>query len=337
MLAFSESTFLDLLYHKDGPQLEKSLNILSKFNNSSFSSLPKSLLDNIEEIKAANLFETENGSYSDILYSISAAKRKLERELDWITCSFDKSVLPLIRQSGIQKITTSINQDSFTLTQYDPNLVTLTDHIHKKIKSFFDNQEWKHKQHLSLLLKNSSKKNNAFYLDTKSVPDANDLKKVMDIPFYCKTEKITMKTLAKKMNVRPRMALYYLDAAEMLGLIKKINNYYKSTELINKLKKYSDDDRDNIIHELIKELPVVKAFFLYLKSNSKTKFTTNDIAKFLEYSTNLSESTARRRASTISSWLKSQKIVKNKNESFYIEDDASQTRLYEFMNLSSGD
>jgi len=322
MLAFAESTFLDLLQHKEGNELDKSLDILSKFSNSSFVSLPRFLLDTTQEIKTAKLFDTENESYSDILYSLTAAKRKIERELDWILCSFDKSTLPLIRQSEIQNVTDSINQDLVTFTKHNPDIIALTKHINNKIKISVSNQTWKDKQNLSLLLKNSSKQS-TFYLDTKSVPDANDLEKVLDIPYYCKKEMINAKRLAKKM--------YYLDAAEMLGLIKKTSNYYKPTDLLDKLGKYSNEDRDEIIHNLIKELPVVKAFFLYLKSNTKTRFTTDDIAKFLEYSTNLSSTTSKRRASTISSWLKKQKIVKNRNEQFYIDDDKSQTQLNEFI------
>ncbi len=331
MLAFAESTYLDLLHKKEDSELEKSLDILTKFSTS-FISIPKFLLDTTETIKAAKLFDIENESYSDILHTLGAAKRKIERELDWTMCSFNKSSLPLIRQNNIQNITSTTNQKSLTFSEYNPEIIALTEHITKKLKNSSNNQEWKDKQNLSLLLKNSSNKDNTFYLDTKSVPDANNFDKVLDIPFYCKSEKITAKKLAKIMSVRPRMAMYYLDAAEMLGLIEKSNNYYVSTKLVDKIGTYSDGDRNDIIDTLIKELPVVKAFFLYLKSDSKTQFTTNDITKFLEYSTNLSASTARRRASTISSWLKKQKIVKNRNESFYIEDDESQTRLNEFIN-----
>lgn len=330
MLAYFESTFMDVLRHKEGAGLEKSLEVLSGFSNSSFVSLPKLILNTTKTISDSHIFNVEDGSYSEILYSLTAAKRKIEREIDWTICSFDKSTLPLIRQSEVQ-INDSINQD-YTLTTFHPNLVTLTDHINNKLKISSNSKEWNNKQSLSLLLKNSSKRSDTFYLDTKSVPDANDLNKVLDIPLYCKNEKLTSKTLAKIMKVRPRMALYYLDAAEMLGLIKKTSDYYTPTDLVDKLGRYSDSDRASIINNLIKELPVVKAFFLYLKSNSKTRFTTNDITKFLEYSTDLSPSTARRRASTISSWLKVQKIVKNRNESFYIEDEISQTKLNEFLN-----
>lgn len=332
MLAYAESTYLDSLHKKEGVELEKSLDILTKFSTSSFISMPKFLLDTAETIKTSGLFDTGNESYSDILYTLGAAKRKIERELDWTMCSFDKSSFPLIRKSEIQNSPNSINQKSLTSSKYHPEITALAEHITKNLKNSINNQEWKNKQDLSLLLKNSSNKDDTFYLDTKSVPDANNLDKVLDIPFYCKSEKITAKKLAKKMNVQPRMAMYYLDAAEMLGLIKKSSNYYISTKLVDKIGTYSEDDRKDIIDKLIKDLPVVKAFFLYLKSESKTQFTTKDIAKFLEYSTDLSSSTARRRASTISSWLKKQKIVKNRNESFYIKDDESQTRLNEFIN-----
>ena len=90
----------------------------------------------------------------------------------------------------------------------------------------------------------------------------------------------------------------------MLGLLEKVSDHYKSIELVNKLEKYSEQDKNEIIQHLAEQLPVVKAFFVYLKSNYKIKFSTQDIAKFLEYSTNLSSSISKRRSSTIASWLK---------------------------------
>lgn len=330
MMAYAESTYLDSLNITEGIELEKTLKLLSKIDRYKSASLSGLLLNTTREIRENNVFVNSEESYSDILYSLAAAKKKIERELDWTLCSFDKEMFPLIRNTDVKENNIK-NLNTFSLSVFNPSVIELSEQMDKKLKAFTDNQKWIHSQNLSLILKSDDKKDDTFYLDTKSIPDANDLTKVLDIPRMFDSQKITVKKLAKKINVKPRMALYYLDAAEMLGLLEKTNDHYKPTELVNKLEKYSEYDKNEIVQHIVEQLPVVKAFFMYLKSNSKTKFSTQDIAKFLEYSTNLSPTTARRRASTISSWLKTQKIVKYRNESYYLDDDIAQTKLVEFI------
>ena len=329
MMAYAESTYLDYL-KTESNSLEKSLESLSHIDCYKMASLPRLLLNTTKEIQDKQMFPNSEQSYSDILYSLTAAKKKIERELDWTLCSFDKEMFPLIRNTNVKE-NSIVNSNRFSLSVFNPSVIELSEQMDKKIRAFTHNQKWVHSQNLSLILKHNDKKNEAFFLETKAVPDANDLTKVLEIPKMFNSQKITAKKLAKKMNVKPRMALYYLEAAEMLGLLEKISYYYKPTALVDKLEKYSKSDKDDIIQHLVEQLPVVKAFFTYLKSNSKTKFSTQDIAKFLEYSTNLSPSTAKRRASTISSWLKTQKIVRHRNDVCYLNDDDAQTKLVEFM------
>lgn len=333
MMVYAESTYFDSLNKTEGIQLEKTLELLSQIDHYKSASLSGLLLNTTKEIREKQVFRNSEESYSDILYSLAAAKKKIERELDWTLCSFDKEMFPLIRNLDMKENKIK-NSNTFSLTVFNPSVIEFSELMDKKLKAFTNNQKWIHSQNLSLILKHNDKKDDTFYLDTKSIPNANDLTKVLDIPQMFGSQKITSKKLAKKMNVKPRMASYYLDAAEMLGLLKKVNDYYKSTELVNKLGKYSEQDKNEIIQHMIEQLPVVKAFFMYLKSDFKTKFSTQDIAKFVEYSTNLSSSTARRRASTISSWLKTQKIVRHRNESYYLDDDSAQTKLVEFVNRS---
>ena len=333
MKAHSESTYLEYLGQLPKPEMEKSLQMLSSFSNPKFSSMTELMLETSKEIGKQSIFEFNSHSYSDVLYTLSAAKRKIERLLDWTFCSIDRSDFPLIRKYCDQKINhLNMNIDQSSLvTRFDPNNVNLTYSINKKLKNFSDNNNWIINQNLSLLIKNNSKKNDVLYLDTKLVPDANNLEKVLLVPKFFKNEKITAKKLARKMNVRPRMALYYLDAAEMLGFVERKGNSFVSTKLAMKLDKYGNQDKIQIIEQMIHELPVIKAFFLYLETISKTRFTTNDVAKFLEYSTNLSQSTAKRRASTIYSWLKTKKLSDNVNTKNYFKENSVQTYLSEFM------
>jgi len=332
MMAYGESTYFESI-NLEGPELEKSINTLSKFTSHDKTSLLELLLNSTYDIKKQGIFHSESQPFSDIFYSLTAAKRRIERELDYALCAVDKQSFPLLQRHTFQEIgkISSISDPSHNIAIYDQASSEIVNILAKRLKEYSDNDQWKNSQHLSLLIKNNSKGNDVLYLDSKSIPDANDLEKVMFVPKYLEDSKITAKKLAKVMNVNPRMASYYLDAAEMLGLVERDDKFYKSTDLTYKLDKYPESDRNEIIDHLIRELPVVKALFLYLESNSKTKFTIKDVAKFLRYSTDLSPSTALRRASTITAWLNRKKIIKHHSGTMLIKQDTSQTTLSQFI------
>ena len=213
------------------------------------------------------------------------------------------------------------------------NSAGVIDRLHHKVRDFTDNSKWQSSQTLSLLLKQNARTSKALSLDSKTIPDANDLDKILDIPRHFQNHKITVDKLAKKMHVGSRMAMYYLDSAEMLGLIQRIKTYYIATNLVFKLDAYPKKDRPEIVLGLVRELPVVKAFQLYLENISKTRFSINDITQFLKYGTDLSPSTAKRRASTLYSWLN---YGKNKNSiisKFSI--DSKQSQISEFVDKFS--
>ncbi len=320
MLAFAESTFLNLLGSKKQDAIKKSLNFLSSANHSP--ALIPLLIADLDLIRAEKIFDVKTNSHSNMLYSLTAAKKKIERDLDLMLCTFDKK--------SLQSTCSITSSKKRTAVKSPPDTSTRAEYVDERLKSLIANQEWKTRQGFSLSLNNPSKRTESFWLDTKCIPDANDLDKILSIPSYCENKKINAKTLAKSIDVTPRMATYYLDAAEMLELIKKNGNYYTPTDLFNKLEKYSNRDYEEIIKSQIKKLSIVNAFFSHLQCNKKTRFTTNDIAKFLQSSTDLAQSTSRRRANTISSWLQRYKIIKKSGSCFYIENEKNQTSITEF-------
>ncbi|MDE1766298.1 MAG: AAA-associated domain-containing protein [Thaumarchaeota archaeon] len=335
MMAYGESTYNESLGKLDAPELEKITDMLSKSSNNE-GLLVDRLLNMTEDIRTRRIFESENELYSDVLYSLVASKRKIEQELDWTLCSFDKQVFPLIKKTHVQQIgkITSISNPSHYITVYDKDSSELVNSLNKRIKEYMDDPQWKDSHVLSLLIKNNSKTHDALYLDSKSIPDANDLEKVVLIPKYMESDKITAKKLAEKMKVKPRMAMYYLDAAEMLGVVEREGKSFKATDFVKKLENYSEHDKNEIIRHLVNQLPVVKAFSRYLNSLSITKFTTRDVIRFLEYSTDLSPSTAKRRASTIFTWLNKKEILKH-DGSLSFKDNNGIT-LEQFFNQTEG-
>ena len=220
----------------------------------------------------------------------------------------------------------SLNNDERRTALSYHDSAGIIDQIHHRLRDFTNNSKWQNSQALSLLLKQNAKASKTLSLDSKTIPDANDLDKILSIPRYFKNHKITVAKLAKKMHIGPRMAMYYLDSAEMLGLIQRVKTYYVTTNLVFKLDNYPEKDRPEIILGLVHELPVVKAFKLYLENISQTRFSTSSIAKFLEYGTDLSPSTAKRRASTIYSLAQ----LRKKQKLYYFN---VKYRLYTNSNL----
>ena len=82
------------------------------------------------------------------------------------------------------------------------------------------------------------------------------------------------------MGVTPRMATYYLEAAEMLKIVKRTGKYYYRTILAENFDRYSKDDKLGIIEQAIREMPITKTFMLYMKNSSNTSFTHKDVTRF---------------------------------------------------------
>jgi len=329
-LAFAESTFLEKLNIKEEANMEVILKKMSSFDIPE-TSPAKFMLESAEKVKNDHWFNVENQNL-EMVYALAAMKRKYERYTDWTYCSFDKELISMIEKEDKLVQLSSLISKSYNTESYYPNNANTASKLNFKLKKVLDNSDrWSNSQHLALLFKNDDKEKNLSYIESRVVPDANDLQEVIALIDDVNDNKINTEYASSVMKVTPRMAKYYLDAAEMLGILKQNGSEYEITELGEKLKRYSDEDKLRIIEQAMVNLPVFKSFLVYLKANNKSRFRIKDIAIFLENNTNLSSKTSQRRASTLASWLRIVGMVKKRNNSLYLKEDLGQKKIVDYL------
>lgn len=329
--AYGESKNLEFLENLEGHELEKAVSYLGKNTDVNQSQID-ALLTNTEKIKQNNWIRINDQSMNDLLI-LATAKRKLERQLDWLYCSFDKETFnELTKMEKLNEVETfSTLIDSNKVCLFNSTIRSL---LQKKYTKFINDEHWTSSQQLSIILKSNSTEKDTLYIDSKQIPDANDLGKIQQIIQYIQKEnRITPKKLSLIMKITPRMASYYLEAAEMLRIVHRKGQYYYCTENAKKFERYSTEDKSGIIEQAIRELPVVQAFLLYMKNNSRVKFTHKDVIKFLEKITDLSHTTCFRRGSTLVTWLCDGGIALRHNGNYSLAHNTGQTNLLEFTKL----
>ena len=329
--AYKETKALEFLEGLDGYELDKAIKWLSQSSNPNDSPLD-CMIDEGEEIKKSEWIKNQDSDEMN-LTALAIAKHKLMQQLDWMYCSFDKEVFNEFNK--IEKINTEVETLPKILNINEAYLLnsSLKSIVKKKFNGFSDDEKWKNGQELTTILKSNSDKKDTLYIDSKKIPDANDLQKIKQILEYLQSDsKLSPKRVSSLMDVTPRMASYYLEAAEMLKIVKRNGKYYYRTKIVENFDKYSAEDKTGIIEQAIRDMPITKTFMLYLKNTSKTSFTQKDVTRFLEKSTELSYTTCFRRASTLITWFWDGGIVNKHQGRYSIKHDDGQTTILEFPN-----
>lgn len=328
--AYQETRSLEFLEELDGHELGKAVKWLNQLPKPNTSSIDY-MINEGEWIKKSEWLKNKDSETSN-LTALSIAKRKLMKQLDWIYCSFDKNLLN--EYNKMERVNVEIEtlpeitntNNAYLLNSSLKSLLT------KKFNNFTNDERWENGQELSTILKSNSSKKDTLYIDSKKIPDANDLQKIEQVLEYLqKDSKLTPKSLSMLMKVTPRMASYYLEASEMLKIVKRSGKYYYRTILAEKYYKYSKDDKLGIIEQSIREMPITKTFMLYMKNSSKTSFTHKDVTRFLEKTTDLSYTTCFRRASTLTAWFCDGGIANKYHGRYSIKHNEGQTTLLEFQ------
>lgn len=144
-------------------------------------------------------------------------------------------------------------------------------------------------------------------MDRKVFPQANDFLKIVKV-FQCTDEQLKDNTyLMKLLGVSNRQVNYYLSANEYLGVIDN----REFTDIGKMIKKY---EYSNQIKELIRLVLSDEIFFdiFYIDVILEKDISTKDIEQIM-YTKELvdSEVVAKRRASTVKSWVRYIKNIKN--------------------------
>lgn len=334
-IAHAESGIFNEIGEKNEEVQDRFLSATLSLDTPAHSGLTRTLLEISSSMQDAR---GDKSAGLHTVRSLLAAKRNIERRLDWLICHMDKGLLSPPHAAHLRRNDVKTCQDTLVMLSCDAGGDgELATRINKSAEKFLADDRWKHRQAMSVIIEKSTAADLAHRLDAKYVPDANDIGKIIKLAGGGGTDILSPRSAASMIGTSIRMADYYLHAGNLLGLLKRTENGYQRTDYANNLERYSDDDQKNILAELIKNLPVIGMFFHYMSAKKKRKFTTKDIAIFLEENTNLAGSTAKRRATTLSSWMKTlEPAVMHRNGKFTIQTRSSQSLADYFDRIPPG-
>jgi len=114
---------------------------------------------------------------------------------------------------------------------------------------------------------------------------------------------ITKKKQAAPKFTTGRQKHYYQAAAEILGLVHRVEGEYRPSELGKKYADASSDEKEKILSNAVLEIPIFKKLLEHAREQNKRNWNLDDIGDFVQRQTDLSKTTARRRAQVMTSWL----------------------------------
>lgn len=322
-IAHDECNIFSGVDEKSVEHQDKFLNATLTFDTPAHSGLTRTLLEISSKMQDAR---GDKPASLHTVRSLLAAKRNIERRLDWLVRHMDKGMLNPLHAAHPECSDVKTCQDALVLLSCDKGgNDELAGRINRSVEKFLTDDRWKHRQAMSVIIEKSTAADLAHRLDAKYVPDANDIGKIINLASG-ETDILDPQNAACILGVSTRMADYYLHAGSLLGLLRKTENRYEKTDYAKNLGRYSDTDQKEILAQLIKSLQVINMFFHDLSANKKRQFTTKDIAIFLEKHTNLAGSTAKRRATTLSSWMKLlEPTLRHRNGRFVMQTKSTQS------------
>lgn len=135
------------------------------------------------------------------------------------------------------------------------------------------------------------------------IPQADDLNKALELIRNIARGITNSKTMAEQMKFDKRQSSYYREAAEALGLAyKDENDEYRLTEAGKAFIAKSETERKKFLGKQIINIPIFFEIFSQLIKSGR-ELNKNQIAELIEKYSHLNSTTAKRRSSTIISWL----------------------------------
>lgn len=135
------------------------------------------------------------------------------------------------------------------------------------------------------------------------IPQANDIAKVMDIPLAVANGSHSLITIAKRYSFDRRQALYYIEAAEMLGLIDRAKGRYYLTPLGQRFVALEHADRRELIARNMLSLPIIALILSELFVSHHHRVSRGKLEALASVGGRISGSTAKRRGQTLFKWF----------------------------------
>jgi hypothetical protein len=125
----------------------------------------------------------------------------------------------------------------------------------------------------------------------------------MDLPLAVADGMNTPQKLAERYGFDKRQSLYYLQAAEMLGLILHRKDKYQLSALGRRYVALTQPQRKELLSRKMLSLPVILQVIINLALSPIHRITREQLAKLVSSRARISATTASRRVQSICNWL----------------------------------
>jgi hypothetical protein len=136
------------------------------------------------------------------------------------------------------------------------------------------------------------------------IPQADDIIKIMDIPLAVANGAFTLSGVSKRYSFDKRQALYYFEAAEMLGLVVKTRARYSLSPLGKRYLAFENPQRKRMLILRILSLEVCTVILGELIASPIHSLSYIDVEGIVAAHAHLSRTTIRRRAHTLLNWFR---------------------------------
>ena len=136
------------------------------------------------------------------------------------------------------------------------------------------------------------------------VPQADDVVKIIDIPLGIANGANTVAGAAKRYSFNKRQALYYFEAAEMLGLAVPTKGKYALSALGKQYVAFGFPERKLLLIRRMIALEVSTRILIELVANPKHSLSHRDIEGLVATDAKLSRTTVKRRVHTLLNWFR---------------------------------
>lgn len=141
-------------------------------------------------------------------------------------------------------------------------------------------------------------------LSTIDVPQKEDLDLVLVLPDMVASGHNTSGRIASRIHQNVRQASFLLHAGRLLGLVRRRGQTHELTGTGRLFQELEQDDRRHFLRSLVLRSKVIRYLFRVAEDENLGRLNRTYIAQILVADSELSNTTARRRASTLCAWLK---------------------------------
>jgi hypothetical protein len=135
------------------------------------------------------------------------------------------------------------------------------------------------------------------------IPQANDVRRILDVPLGIEQGDRTAMEIAKRYRFQRRQASYYLQAAELLGLVLKRGERYTLSRIGHTYIALTEPQRRDMIVRRMISVPIVSLTIRELLTSPFHRLTREDIEKHVTSRTSIHGETVHRRVQSLFSWF----------------------------------